>query len=213
MLGKKKKKDKATEDDAQKDEDAKGEKDTATEGEAGAEGEGAEGEGAPKKSKKKMMIIGGAVAVLLIAAGAGAYFTGMIGGKGGEGEEAAQEHGGGEHGAAATIVGPDGKPMTKPIFYTLPDFLVNLNAQGKASSYLKATIVIELARQGDLPLVEANLPRISDAFTTYLRELRPGDLAGSAGIQRLREELVLRVNKVVTPVKVSDVLFKDIVVQ
>ena len=205
--GKKKKKNKAEEaeaeeEGAEEEEKEEKEEDDSKEGAEGEEGaEGAEGgEAAPKKSKKKLIIA--VVAVLVLAGGgAGAYFSGLLG----KGEAKKEE--------AATIIGPDGKPIVKPIFYTLPDFLVNLNTQGKASSFLKATIVIEVAQQGDVPLIEANLPRISDAFSTYLRELRPSDLAGSAGIQRLREELVLRINKVVTPVKVNDVLFKDIVVQ
>jgi len=57
------------------------------------------------------------------------------------------------------------------------------------------------------------LPRVTDIFQTYLRELRPSDLNGSAGLFRLKEELTRRVNAAVAPVKVSAVLFKEIVVQ
>ena len=38
------------------------------------------------------------------------------------------------------------------------------------------------------------MPRVMDAFQTYLRELRPSDLDGSAGLYRLKEELTRRVN-------------------
>jgi flagellar protein FliL len=167
-------------------------------GDTDAEGEGAEGEGAPKKSKKKIIIIG-LLALLLLLAGLGAaYYFGMFG--------AQEEH-------AAVELGPDGKPIEKPIFYTLPEFLVNLNTGGKQSSFLKATVILEVAQQGEVPQVEANLPRLLDAINTYLRELRPSDLAGSAGIQRLREELLLRANKTLAPIKINDVLFKEIIVQ
>ena len=50
-------------------------------------------------------------------------------------------------------------------------------------------------------------------FQTYLRELRPSDLNGSAGMFRLKEELTKRVNYAVSPNQVSAVLFKEIVVQ
>ena len=40
------------------------------------------------------------------------------------------------------------------------------------------------------------MPRVMDAFQTYLRELRPSDLDGSAGLYRLKEELTRRVNLV-----------------
>ena len=55
--------------------------------------------------------------------------------------------------------------------------------------------------------------KVMDAFQTYLRELRPTDLDGSAGLYRLKEELTRRVNAAVAPNRVTAVLFKEIVVQ
>ena len=52
-----------------------------------------------------------------------------------------------------------------------------------------------------------------DNFQVYLRELRVEDLRGSAGVQRLREELLMRVNAAVHPIEVRDVLFKEMLVQ
>ena len=46
-----------------------------------------------------------------------------------------------------------------------------------------------------------------------MRELRASDLDGSAGVYRLREELLRRVNVAVYPAKVDAVLFKDIILQ
>ena len=40
-----------------------------------------------------------------------------------------------------------------------------------------------------------------DAFQTYLRELRPSDLDGSAGLYRLKEELTRRVNVSIAPAR------------
>lgn len=183
-----------------KGKDAKEGEEGAGEGEEGAEG--AEGEGG-KKSKKKIIIIGAVAAVVVLAGGgAGLYFSGILGGG---------SHEAGEHGEA--MVGPDGKPIEKPVFYTLPEFLVNLNTGGKTASFLKSTVILEVAKASDVTLIEANLPRLLDSCNTYLRELRASDLAGSAGIQRLREELLLRANKALAPVKINDVLFKEIIVQ
>jgi flagellar FliL protein len=196
----KKAKDKGKDKAKDKDKDA-----DAKEGEDGAEGEGGEGgegEAAPGMSKKKKLIIIGGVAalVLLIGGGAGLYFSGILGG-------------GSEEMSGDMVMGPDGKPIEKPVFYTLPEFLVNLNTGGKTSSFLKTTVILELAKSSDTSLIEANLPRLIDSCNTYLRELRASDLAGSAGIQRLREELLLRANKALAPAKVNDVLFKEIIVQ
>ena len=46
-----------------------------------------------------------------------------------------------------------------------------------------------------------------------MRELRAGDLSGSVGLFRLKEELTRRVNVAVAPQQVSAVLFKEIVIQ
>ena len=61
--------------------------------------------------------------------------------------------------------------------------------------------------------MESVLPRVVDKFQVYLRELRIEDLSGSAGMQRLREELLLRVNSAVRRGTVKDVLFKEMLVQ
>jgi flagellar FliL protein len=195
LFGKGKKKDKAAEEGKEEDKvDDKKEEKKEVEGDAAAEGEG--GEKKPKKSKKKIIILGVLALVVLLGGAAGAYFGGFIGGEKHE-EEAENKE----------------KDPTKTIFYSMPEFLVNLSTTGKSTSFLKTTVILELHSQIDIVTVEANLPRLMDAFNTYLRELRASDLAGSAGIQRLREELLLRCNKVLAPTEISDVLFKEIVVQ
>jgi flagellar FliL protein len=61
--------------------------------------------------------------------------------------------------------------------------------------------------------IQPIMPRVMDAFQTYLRELRPSDLDGSAGLYRLREELTRRVNVSISPSRINAVLFKEIIVQ
>jgi flagellar protein FliL len=57
------------------------------------------------------------------------------------------------------------------------------------------------------------LPRVIDTLITYMRELRPDDLRGSAGLVRLREELLARIKVSAAPARVNDVLFREILVQ
>jgi flagellar FliL protein len=91
---------------------------------------------------------------------------------------------------------------------------VNLSGTGDGrTQYLKMKIVLELPQQEMVAQVQPILPRVLDAFQTYLRELRPTDLDGSAGLYRLKEELTRRVNASIAPSKVNAVLFKEIVVQ
>ena len=99
------------------------------------------------------------------------------------------------------------------VFYDLPELLVNLNTGGRKSTMLKIRVSLELQTQADIPKVEEVLPRILDNFQVYLRELRIEDLKGSAGMYRLREELLTRVAAAAAPAKINDVLFKEMLVQ
>ena len=103
--------------------------------------------------------------------------------------------------------------VARSVFYDLPEMLVNLNAGGRKVSYLKIVVSLELNDGPDLDRVNEVLPRIIDNFQVYLRELRVEDLTGSAGLQRLREELLLRVNAAAHPAVVKNVLFKEMLVQ
>jgi flagellar FliL protein len=154
----------------------------------------------PKKGKKGLLFV--VVGVLaLLGIGAGLHFSGMLGGGKAPAEpvETAQE--------AASKVPP------KTVFYELPQFLINLNSGTDRVSFLKITVTLELRDEKAAIVIDENKPRIMDAFNTYLRELRPSDLAGSAGIYRLREELLTRLNNTVESDLVVDILFSEILVQ
>ena len=101
-----------------------------------------------------------------------------------------------------------------PTFYDLPDVLVNLsNAGSERTQYLKVKVVLELADPSLIQQIQPVLPRVLDTFQVFLRELRPTDLEGSAGVYRLKEELTRRVNAAIAPSHINAVLFKEMVVQ
>ncbi len=110
---------------------------------------------------------------------------------------------------------PKKKEAAKPaVFVDLPDVLVNLSDTGNnRTQYLKVKVTLELPDEGLVDKIKPLMPRVMDAFQTYLRELRPTDLDGSAGLYRLKEALTRRVNAAVAPSHVTAVLFKEIVVQ
>jgi len=151
-----------------------------------------------KKSKlpsKKVMIMAVAGLLLVVGGGGGGAYK-FFGGGQAKHEEPKPE-----------VV----KPAT---FVDLPDVLVNLaNAGGDRTQYLKVKIVLEIPDAELVPKIQPLMPRVMDAFQTYLRELRPTDLDGSAGLYRLKEELTRRVNVAVAPNKITAVLFKEIVIQ
>lgn len=150
-------------------------------------------------SGKKIVLLAGVPALLLIGAG-GAYVGGAFS-SGDKAEHAAVEH----HSATPAVA--------RAIFYDLPEMVVNLNVTGRRPSFLKIQVSLELADESDIGQIQKMHPRVVDNFQVYLRELRIDDLRGSAGIYRLREELLARVNATVAPVRVKDVLFKEVLVQ
>lgn len=160
-----------------------------TEGEV----EGGEG-GAPKKRGKRAVVIIAAVVGLLIVLGGGgaAYFVLF---------------------AKKQEVEVKPEPPKVTVFYDLPDILVNLNSTGRQASYLKLKVALEHQDPLSTPKLNELLPRVIDNFQIYLRELRPDDLVGSAGLYRLKEELLIRVNQAVAPLKINDVLFKEMLIQ
>jgi flagellar FliL protein len=151
-------------------------------------------------SKKLIIIIIVAVLLLLIGGGAAAYFMGVF-------DTSPQE----------TEVEPseDSKKAAEDLafFHDLPDITVNLNAKGRKRSVMKLKISLEVGSPDEIPKLQALMPRVIDNFQVYLRELRLDDLKGSAGMYRLREELMMRVNAAISPAKVKAVLFKEMLVQ
>jgi flagellar FliL protein len=140
----------------------------------------------------KFLIIGAAALLLLAGAVAGAYYFFS-------------------HKPEAKVETPGGKPA---VFVDLPEMIVNLSNPGAdRTQYLKIKVVLELAEPKMIEQITPIMPRVMDAFQTYLRELRPSDLDGSAGLYRLKEELTRRVNVSIAPSRINAVLFKEIVVQ
>ena len=99
------------------------------------------------------------------------------------------------------------------VYYNLPEMVVNLSSKDKRAQYLKLKVSLEAKNQKVLDALNPIMPRVLDMFQLYLRELRSSDLEGSAGIYRLKEELLRRINLEIHPHQVSRVLFNEIIVQ
>lgn len=190
---------------------------------------------------KKKLLIPLILLLVLGGAGAGGWFSGFIpkllGKDGSEpgAEHAAAEHApahgaeahGGAHGAAHGAEGHgahaaeahgEKKPAVAavpgaPIFMDLPDIVANLNTNGRRPTYVKLKAKLELSKSDDQAVLTAAMPRVLDLFQGYLREMRPEELRGTAGTYRLREELLARTNLAAPPVRVTAVLFTEMIVQ
>ncbi len=170
------------------------------EGEAAADGEDGEGPVQGRRVPGKKLVLFIVLPFLLIGtAGGGIYASGLLDSLLGieeqDGETMAEEE-----------LGPS-------VYYDVPEMLVNLNTTGRKVGYLKISVSLEVGSEEDFPKLDAVLPRIVDEFQVYLRELRVEDLRGSAGLQRLREELFMRVANAAAPTVVRDVLFREMLIQ
>ena len=150
----------------------------------------------PARSLKKLSLVALAALTLLGGIGSGAYYFFK--------KPAVSA-------ADTKVESPVAKP---PTYLDLPEVIVNLSTVGgERTQYLKVKLVLELADAALVPQIQPILPRVMDAFQVFLRELRPSDLDGSAGMYRLKEELTRRVNAAIAPNRVNAVLFKEMIVQ
>jgi flagellar FliL protein len=137
--------------------------------------------------------------------------------EGGDGNGEKKEEGGhgdgNEEAASPEEVGRVNYAASDLIFYELPDMIVNLNTTGSQPRFLRIRVALEFGDKQIVKKIRRDMPRIIDHFQVYLRELRREDLRGSAGMYRLKEELMIRVNQTVQPSRIRDVLFREMLVQ
>lgn len=180
------------------------------------EAEGAEGEGGGKKKPPLMMLIAAGVGALVVLGGGGtAAFLFLMP----HHPSAAAAHklpvkpksdkkdGKADPNAPQVSDGPDGV-----VFYTMPDIVVNMQTPDGKPTFLKLKLTLELPDHNTADTLDADGPRLQDVFQTFLRELRPEDLAGSEGTFQLRTELKRRVDLVIAPSKVNAVLIEEMLI-
>lgn len=191
-----------------------------------AEGaEGAEGEAPAKKkmSGKKLILFIVLPAVLVLGGGGAAAYLLLF--QGGGAEQHAEAEGGhgkakggghGEAGAGEAVPGPNGTMISygeDVVFVALPEMLVNITGPDGRPAYLKLKLTLEAPDDATVTALGEHVPRISDQFNGFLREMRTDDLAGSAGAYRLRLELLRRVNLTIAPLHINAVLIEEMLVQ
>ena len=154
--------------------------------------------------RKKLLLL--ALPVVLAAAGAGLWFGGILPGRFGLPKSGAAAADGRDAAAAEA-------KAKQPTYVELPEMVANLNAGARRNSYVKLRVRLELSQAADDATLKAGMPRLMDLFQTYLREMRPEEMQGSAGSYRLREELIARANIALAPVHVIDVRVTEMLVQ
>jgi flagellar protein FliL len=164
-----------------------------------AEGEAGAAAPAGNPKKKMLMIVSAGVALVGVLVAVGVFFF-MGGDKKAEG---------GEHAAAE-----DATHVPEMAVYDVPEFTLNLlSDEGTGPRFLKMRLGLELEKASDSAAMEKLLPRLQDDWGTFLRQLRPTDLQGSAALQRLKEGLLRRAMQSLEPIPVKAVYIRDMLVQ
>lgn len=174
---------------------------------------GAKGEAAPAKpGRRKLLIIAAALVALLGGGGAAAYFLVFAARAG---ADPSGEAGLPSEVEAQADAGHEDEAQGRPgaLFVDMPDLLVNLQSDGKRMRFLRLRLALEVGDARTADSVKALTPRVLDSFQMYLRSLTVEEVQGSAGMQRLKEEMIARVNLAIEPSRIRDVLFKEILVQ
>ncbi|MBP0446247.1 flagellar basal body-associated FliL family protein [Roseomonas sp. SSH11] len=166
-------------------------------------------ESSAKGGRKKLVLL--ALPLVAAAVGAGLWFTGLLpfGGPASPAAPHAEAQG-------TTPSGPGTatpQPSRPPVFFDMPEILTNLNVAGRRATFIRLKAKLELSPDADTAAVQAAMPRLLDLFQTYLREMRPEELRGSQGTYRLREELRNRASLAVSPARVQDILFLELIIQ
>ncbi len=173
--------------------------------------ESEEGAAAAKAGKGKLLlIVAAALLVLLAGGGAAAWFSGLLGNAESATGDDAHDTRSAEHGIHAE--GAAGDPLAI-VFVDMPDLIVNLQSDAPRMRFLKLRVALEVAGEQTAETVRQLMPRVMDSFQSYLRALTVDEVRGAAGMQRLKEELIARVNLAIEPTQVSAVLLKEMLVQ
>jgi len=171
----------------------------------------------PKKSKLSLIVIG----LLILTAGAAGffgwqYFKGL---KASASSQVGATHGDGEYAPGANPQAKSAKPSHKDASegatINFEPFLVNL-ADRDASRYLRTTIRVVVDSKEAAEKVtsgEVLMSKIRDAILNILSAKISGEIVTTDGKEKLKKEILERLNSFLPEAPAQDVFFTDFVVQ
>jgi flagellar protein FliL len=101
--------------------------------------------------------------------------------------------------------------VTGPVV-PLDPFVVNLNETG-TSRYLKVTMQVELIKPDVQALLDKNKQVIRDAVLSYLSSLKLADTLGAEAKDKMRADVMKKIEEIVGEHKVRRLFFQEFVVQ
>lgn len=124
----------------------------------------------------------------------------------GEGKEESKGEGEGK-GEKGEGGGARGAVMVK-----LPDFVVHLR-NPDADRYARMSFEVEVFGESDKDRINASMPRVRDAFISYLSDRTLEDLRGSEGLSRTKDSLQSTLRTLCPDARIRGLYIADFVVQ
>jgi len=174
-----------------------------------------EEEGAPEQTEAKKERSGGLktiltlVIIVVVSCAAGLIVTKVavlprLGGSGGDGLE-------GDEPIETT---KEQEPTGKPIYYDPIKLVVNIDDKiAGMDRYLSVEIFLEMDSETLREEITAIEPRVKDLFIGVLRSKTYGDLKGAQGQDRVKRELIEKVNTLLEGGRVVDASFGTFQIQ
>ena len=103
-------------------------------------------------------------------------------------------------------------PSLQNYFFEMDELNVNISGSKNRAFDMKIGITIYLSNEEEFSIVKNNVPIINDSFQVFLRSLKKDDIEGATGLIYLKEELVKRINKILYPVQIKDILIRNITI-
>ena len=99
-------------------------------------------------------------------------------------------------------------------FVNLDEMTINLRTGSDNDlAWLRVKIALEVQGEKNYNLIKKMMPKIIDLFQTYLTELKKSDLNGSFGIYKIKDAMMMRINVILAPAKIENILFQEFLLQ
>ncbi|TLD80299.1 flagellar basal body-associated protein FliL [Helicobacter sp. MIT 11-5569] len=165
-----------------------------------------------KQNKMILFIIIGVVALLLIIL----IVVGILIFSGGDESEAAGQAAAPQQQSAAnkgSAANPNSSLLSVGPMYPLDQFIVNLLASGGGKRYLKTSIALELSLADMQAELDTKRDVLRDTIITVLSSKTFEEVQTVKGKQKLKEEIMERLNEFLVDGRVVNMFFTEFVVQ
>ena len=111
------------------------------------------------------------------------------------------------------MANPNSSLLSVGPMYPLKQFIINLMSTGSGKRYLKTSIVLELSVAPLQQEVDTKNDVIRDVIITILSSKTLEEVQTTRGKQKLKEEIIERINEFLVDGRISNLFFTEFVVQ